>query len=314
MFCSDDCKDSAMKLFHCYECPIVERLLKSGIMQLAMRIFFQSLAIFGGSVDDLKQFLESNSDSKCMYDFDFSSNDELSKAKSNLLAMYHLTRSNDICLSDSPEKLLIDHPALKDVWLQNESFIRMFITRILQVGDCNFHGICGWSIKKEIQQPQMIGIACYPYISLVNHSCAPNVNRIYVEGKMFLLCERPIKKGEQLFDCYKATFFTQLKAARQQILLNDYCFNCDCEACRHSYPLYHGLKSFDKKLHKYARKCKDELSRIVDKNQAKKKFAQYCDLVQAAAFENYPSSEVILLQECILHTTSIVIKPKLLLP
>lgn len=197
----------ARRSFHFYECHIIEKLLKSGIMQMAMRIFFQALSIFDGSMDQLQRFLEdSKNHSTSIYDFDLSINDdqELSKGKSFLLSLFCLTHGNKVFSSDSPENFMKDHPELAKIWNLHEKYIRKLFLRILQIGDSNFHGICGWSMKKyENQFPQMIGIGCYPFISLVNHSCAPNVNRIYVDDKMILLVERPIKKGEQLFDCYK---------------------------------------------------------------------------------------------------------------
>lgn len=200
MFCNEECKQAAFDSFHLYECPIINSLMKSGIMQMALRTFFQALSIFKGSIEDLQKFLSENDKNFSVYDFDFSEVD----AKSSLLSLYSLSKSQKVCEQDSPEPLLKNHPLLSEIWKSHEKFIRQFILRILQIGDSNFHGICGWTLKKyENQFPQMIGIGCYPFISLVNHSCAPNVNRIYVEDKMLLLVERPIRKGEQLFDCYK---------------------------------------------------------------------------------------------------------------
>lgn len=175
---------------------------------MALRVFFEALSMFEGSVENLEKFLSENEiPGTNVYDFNLSGtneNDEKFIARRNLLSLFYLTRSETVCPSDSPEVFLKGHPFLEGVWKSHETFIRKFIQRVLQIGDSNFHGICGWSFKKyENQFPQMIGIGCYPFISLVNHSCAPNVNRIYVEDKMLLLVERPIKKGEQLFDCYK---------------------------------------------------------------------------------------------------------------
>lgn len=170
---------------------------------MACRTFFQALSMFKGSIEDLQKFLDGNKNPKAsVYDFNFS--DFSMEDKNFLISLFCLTKSEKVCENDSPEKLFKDHPQLSEAWKFHETFIRNFIQRILQTGDSNFHGICGWSRKKyENKFPQMIGIGCYPFISLVNHSCAPNVNRIYVEDKMLLLVERPIKKGEQLFDCYK---------------------------------------------------------------------------------------------------------------
>ena len=207
MFCSQVCLKSAQEAFHYYECPIIDVLLKSGILQMACRIFFQALSIFQGSIDNLEKVLtEYQNPQASVYDFDFSKKSD--EDKNFLIALFCLTRSDKICEGDSPEKIFVNHPQLKECWKSHEIFIRSFILGALQIGECNFHGICGWSRKKyENQFPQMIGIGCYPFISLLNHSCAPNVNRIYIEDKMLLMVERPIKKDEQLFDSYRLVNF-----------------------------------------------------------------------------------------------------------
>lgn len=205
MFCSEKCLTDAKQAYHNYECPISDLLLTSGVMQMAMRIFFQSLAMFDGSITDLKTFYnEKESLSASVYDFDSSELDDRVYAKNNLISLICLARNDNDYAGDSPEKLFQIHPQLSHMWKSNEQFIRKFILRTLQTGDSNFHGICGWSLKKYTDQiPRMIGIGCYPFMSLINHSCTPNINRIYIDDKMLLLVERPIMKGEQVFDCYK---------------------------------------------------------------------------------------------------------------
>lgn len=204
MYCSDQCLTNALKDYHNYECPIVDLLHKSGVMQMAMTIFFKALSIFGGSISDFeKTFNETESLSHSVYDFDFADRNNEANGNNYLISLLCLARNDKDYRNDSPEKLFKIHPELLAMWKSHETFIRKFILKILQIGDSNFHGICGWSLRKYDQVPQMIGIGCYPFISLVNHGCAPNVNRIYVEDKMMLLVERPIRKGEQLFDCYK---------------------------------------------------------------------------------------------------------------
>jgi SET and MYND domain-containing protein 4 len=203
MFCSEECQMKAFESFHNYECLISGFLLKSGIMQMAIRVFFQALNMFNGSIEEIENFLvDKTTSSASYYDYDFSS--KSTEMNKNFLTILYCLTKNNRSGNDSPEVLFKRHPILTEMWQNHESFITKFIQRILQIGDSNFHGICGWSMKKyNNQSPNMIGIGCYPFISLVNHSCAPNVNRIYIQDKMFLLVERPIKKGEQLFDCYK---------------------------------------------------------------------------------------------------------------
>jgi SET domain-containing protein len=60
---------------------------------------------------------------------------------------------------------------------------------------------CSFKANGDIRY-ESIGKAVFPFASLLNHSCAPNVARIDVESKMYLVLKRPIKAGEQLFDSY----------------------------------------------------------------------------------------------------------------
>lgn len=96
------------------------------------------------------------------------------------------------------------------------------------------------------------------------------------------------------------------------VLLHEYSFKCDCIACSNNFPLLHVLKILDKKIHKFAKKGKVENLKL-DKNQAKKKFLEYCGLIQKHHEKAFPSAELCLLQECILQCISIIIKPENLL-
>ncbi|KAJ6641170.1 SET and MYND domain-containing protein 4 [Pseudolycoriella hygida] len=314
MFCSEECQKTAMKDFHRYECPIIDLLHKSGVMQMAMSIFFKALSIFNGSISDLEKcFNEVANSSYSVYDFNFSDSDDQAAGKNYLISLLCLAKNDKDYTKDSPEKLFNVQSELSVMWNAHSDFIKKFFLRILQIGDSNFHGICGWSLRKYDQIPQMIGIGCYPFISLVNHGCAPNVNRIYVEDKMILLVERPVKKGEQLFDCYKNTFFTQCKSDRQLMLLDNYGFLCDCIACISEYPVFHRLKSVDRAIYKRAKKAKDELLKV-DGSQAKKRFRDFCDIIQKHHDKAFPSAEIVILQECILQCISTIIKPNLVIP
>jgi hypothetical protein len=304
----------AERNYHNFECPINEILLKSGIMQMAMRFFFQSLNIFDGSVDELKKFLDACHDSAtCVFDFNFSTSDEQTAAKSCLLSAYNLAGNEAVSSDESPSFIFNIDPVLKTMWKAHSEFITKFITRVIQIYDSNFHGICGWSLKRsDKREAQMIGVGCYSFASLINHSCAPNVNRYYLYDKMMVVVDRPIKRGEQLFDCYRSPFFRQSKPERQYSLLSEYAFRCQCEACTNNYPLFHCLKSSDKKLLKWAKKCKNEVSKL-NHSEAERKIVDFCAFIQDHAKE-FPTAEIVLLQECIQQCVSIILKPSTLFP
>ncbi|KAJ8665310.1 hypothetical protein QAD02_006972, partial [Eretmocerus hayati] len=67
--------------------------------------------------------------------------------------------------------------------------------------------------------------------SLFNHSCDPNVSKIFLPGpKIVLFTFRPVQKGEQLFISYVSTPDMGHKK-RQENLWRDYSFTCDCKRC-----------------------------------------------------------------------------------
>lgn len=106
------------------------------------------------------------------------------------------------------------------------------------------------------------------------------------------------------------------KVERQMILLQDYSFRCDCEACTKKFPLFHCLKSSDKKLAKIAKKEKCEIYKL-DSIMAIKKFHEVCSQIQNLLTVNEnrcPTSEIVLFQECLQQCLAIITKPKILLP
>lgn len=109
-----------------------------------------------------------------------------------------------------------------------------------------------------------------PLLSLINHSCDSNYGRVWVHdrsssgGSSALLVRayatRPIAAGEEVTDCYSATFSAASKERRapvhkrlaltimgqaicqaQNFFRARYLFCCQCPACRHDWPTGEGL-------------------------------------------------------------------------
>lgn len=74
--------------------------------------------------------------------------------------------------------------------------------------------------------------------------------------------------------------------------------------------MFHQLKSYDKKILKIAKKTRDEISKF-DTFQAKQKFIEFCKMIENLHDKSFPSQEIVLLQECILHFLSVIIRPKI---
>mmetsp|Transcript_637 Transcript_637/g.1928 ORF Transcript_637/g.1928 Transcript_637/m.1928 type:complete len:341 (+) Transcript_637:1-1023(+) len=63
--------------------------------------------------------------------------------------------------------------------------------------------------------------------SLINHSCLPNVARIYFGNLCFVQALRDIESGEELFTCFTHRVFED-----PDVLEKEWGFTCQCEFCR----------------------------------------------------------------------------------
>lgn len=216
MFCSISCIKEAYKRYHQYECPIMDTLLRSGDVHMALRSFFIALSIFDGSLENLEKFLNENENTRTtIFDIESCRWDEAENDKSRLLMLTSLIKSKKEISLDLHEEALVNHPSLKHIWAEQKPFIKSFLTKQCQIADLSFHGIFGGTSKKthdlsemnssmvfqNLQQP--IGSGALLFSTLFNHSCSNNIFRVYVDGNVVCVVCRPISKGSQLFDSYK---------------------------------------------------------------------------------------------------------------
>lgn len=75
-----------------------------------------------------------------------------------------------------------------------------------------------------------VNISMYNMLSLMNHSCAPNLFNGSFDGKQCCVVGRPIKAGEQLFITYLASD-NQLTTPQRRAELSKWCFVCKCDKC-----------------------------------------------------------------------------------
>lgn len=211
MFCSIECCEKSFKRYHSYECPIMDQLLVSGNVHMALRLLFIGLSAFNGKVEDLKAFIKEN-ETPSLTVFDLGNPEDFQDDRKLLLTLFSFTRSSNIYSLKTHESILRSHTKLCDIWTDHQEFVEAFLHRQCQTSDLNFHGIFSASLKDEtgldlattyasLQQP--VGSASMLFASLINHSCANNVVRTCVEGKIVITVCRPIARGAQLFDCYK---------------------------------------------------------------------------------------------------------------
>jgi hypothetical protein len=75
------------------------------------------------------------------------------------------------------------------------------------------------------------GVAIYPNVSLINHSCRPNCIVVFVKSKMMVRCIEPIMKDQEITINY--TDLSQPGEERRKELQDRYFFLCRCELCEY---------------------------------------------------------------------------------
>lgn len=324
MYCSNDCMESAQKRHHRYECEIVDELLASGIMHIVFRMFFEGLSLFDDDIHDMEAFVKQRTEIMTVYDFNCGDRCEKENRKKLFQATLSLTsltskyeaESLNVC-----EEIFRKTERLEKLWNSNVNFLKMLLARLSQIATLYVHGIGGWSLKNnaiadEPKNPslyqQLIGNGCYLFCALLNHSCAPNVKRLNVDDKVVVIVSRPIAKGGQIFDSYRPNFNNQPKALRQEALMKDYGFLCDCEACTNDWPMNQDLPVISEELLELAWTDHEDLPYLTAA-QAKQKLQQHYDIIMKH-HKHFPSAELIVLQECISNCLIAITKPDLQFP
>ena len=83
-----------------------------------------------------------------------------------------------------------------------------------------------------------IATAIFPRLSLLNHSCDPNLIVSYVGTSVTVKSTRPISAESQAFNCYGPHFVRMGGRERREALWRQYHFRCQCEKCVNEVSLF----------------------------------------------------------------------------
>lgn len=174
-------------------------------------------------------------------------------------------------------------PILKTKSLE-DTFLNL-LYRFLRIFVINSHGMGHPFVESDAD-----GIGLYSLCSLLNHSCVPNIERIFVGTKCVVFVKQVIKAGEQLFDHYGPTHLMANLGERQKNLKFQYKIDCKCKACVYNFPLYEDLPVSEK----LQLKLYDDKQRIrkYDFAFTHKKFKEYKKSLKEKNHKNYPSFEI----------------------
>lgn len=78
---------------------------------------------------------------------------------------------------------------------------------------------------------QRIFTGIFPRISMLNHSCDPNIRNRFDGKYLTIVASREISEGEEVFNCYGPNWKLMSYQERQDTLRLQYNFDCKCLKC-----------------------------------------------------------------------------------
>lgn len=257
MFCSNQCKNSAIHARECKTSAEGEAESMDTLEEhLLQRMFYQAIDVCG-SIDQLKRLVLSETEEKTILDFDFRhTNDEVNKRKIILAVSGLDKRDPGSAEAYSRYRKVIDR-LITETGATND-FLNDYLIKCLQSLTVNFFHF-QWDASDDAEAK---GFALCTLAAFFSHSCDPNIEKVDVDNKFIFVARKPIKAGEQLNMCYDRYNFMKYSLAERQRYLNDvYKFKCNCTACVNDYSMYSfnfdvSELKIDEAKEKYRKNCK----------------------------------------------------------
>ncbi|XP_016837931.2 SET and MYND domain-containing protein DDB_G0273589-like [Nasonia vitripennis] len=271
IFCSEECKKEAWNAYHDIECRIIpyiflnitEKSNYASIMTSA-RIFItaakkegiKNMLEIAESIDKQDSCTSVWSNKGFNYET-FSScynlithensfeHEQIYKCQANIILNLLYTYTDII---NTLQKTDSDAKNSYDI-VQIFSALEKILIKLLKIVAFNsygyeiHHGTYHLKVKNQFLMPDSVkGIIVTLFSAFFNHSCYPNISRIFMpKRKMATITILPVKKGEQLSIDYGVSIVTE-KQGRQAYLKHNYHFTCECEGCKNDLTARNLLK------------------------------------------------------------------------
>lgn len=212
MFCSQSCYDEANQSFHQFECPIIDFIHETcnQTQLIALRSAIQAFTTYD-SIDELKKVVATIDDTEVTA---FSCEYPVTSNKEHFLKILSFPtkqaeRSTEdlfgvAAVASALYDQLMTRTGFKSLLSRedDQNLLLELLFRFLQIARMYFHSLSLSNRQYRSPQGGVIGSGIFPFCSLINHSCSPNIVRIPFGKTMVVFVLRNIKKGEQLFDNY----------------------------------------------------------------------------------------------------------------
>ncbi|XP_011257438.1 SET and MYND domain-containing protein 4 [Camponotus floridanus] len=263
-FCTETCRKKAWEAYHQYECSVFDHFFENSSNDRRQQTASYLLLAYRTTVLQALS-LRDNVETKCVLNPDFLRYHASDKGFDDIDKEYTKSKSRRIynpldyrtvfqlethCTDVEPNvnlirtiqaiflaKCLLSVLSKLDVEdCMKEIFVPLAVAMLhhLQAINCNAYEIVE-NVHEEVTrvwEPRNIGGAIYTTVSLVNHSCYPNVVRhSYPSGIVVVRALRFIGKGCEILDCYGPQFLSESRMARRELLWKKYRFLCECDAC-----------------------------------------------------------------------------------
>jgi len=232
-YCSDDCRKASWDMYHYFECGKLKLLEQIGIAHLSLRIILLT------PTEELLKKRKPRIENPYLNVYE---------------SVYNLvTHSDEMITEDFLSysvtatllyQLLIFGKYFEYKCIPSESklFIGGLLLRHILQLVCNAHAITRLNYSSSIatnivEQDQVrIATAIYPTTSLLNHSCEPSIINCFKNADQLIVkLVKPVKKGEQIYNCYGPHYRRMEFTDRQDVLKQQYFFQCKCEHCLKGY-------------------------------------------------------------------------------
>lgn len=223
-YCSNECKENALKYYHAVECPLMATLFDMDFTKIEL-LALRTVLKARNDHNDWESLMKTIMDVEANMNNEFRGHVKYKEKwifDSKHYATIHSLESNvnKRSVSDIFQKavtaavflkFLMDHSTflhVTDNMLSEKvkNCVGGMLLLHLMTSPTNMHGISSniESSNGTFVEEVSLASAPYGYHSLLNHSCAPNVVRFHKlgTGRMMLFALRPIKKGMQIFDNY----------------------------------------------------------------------------------------------------------------
>lgn len=248
LYCSQECLKEAWLVYHRFECRISEHLNDlDEFTAMALRSLLVGVSVYGG-LDEYQEYMATNATKEITaFDLDYTKEKRDRKLEFLVLHQMHFldsqmsTEDRNYWMRRTAEvvHLLVqakvfggDISSPLTTFLLNTIY-RYTITNILN---------CYETSVPQKHGKEFVTVSQHLTMAMLNHSCAPNVQRLHQGGQQVLMVVRPVARGAQLFDNYGMVYTGEGRKRRQEHLLNQYGFRCGCVACQENFPLARKLK------------------------------------------------------------------------